>query len=350
MADPYFSEIKYRGGAANDFAEVAVDTGISVANIQVVIYHPNGNVRSTNNLGTLVGTISGKDVYVVSAGIHKNGAVALVQNGTVLSFVSFDKAVSTTKGPAAGTSSTQIGSTGNNSNASLVNDGTGTYSIQTPPDSGVIPCFLEGTRIQTENGLRRVETLEIGDRIKRFGAGYTTLKWAGSVQLSPRSGDTGHSPICIPKGALGQGMPERDLWVSSNHRILMTSPEYELYFSNSEVFIPAKHLLGWRGVSVDLSITKPVYHHLLFDKHEVIVAEGVATESFHPGDTVLEGMDEDTLFELLTLFPELAEEFNGYGKTARTCLRSYESDLALEINLAKGQNDTPIESATAVIR
>ncbi|MDG1431548.1 MAG: Hint domain-containing protein, partial [Paracoccaceae bacterium] len=301
--------------------------------IVVQVFNPNGSLRSTNSVVTLAGTISGKDVYVINTGIHKNGAVALVDNGSVLSFVSFDRAVTARPGTgaAAGMTSTQVGSTGNNTNASLVDDGTGSYSVQTPPDSGVIPCFLSGTRIATRVGQKLVENLKAGDEIVCSHGGYARLKWAGSVTMAITSRSSQHAPIRIPRGAMGHGLPKRDLIVSPNHRVLMSSPENELYFSEPEVLIAAKHLIGWQGIKVDTSVNQVTYHHLLFDQHQIIVSEGLFTESFHPGDAALSGMDRATIWELLTLFPELALEENGYGNTARPCLKSYETEIATKL-------------------
>lgn len=116
---PYLSEVKYLGAGSLDFVEVAVDAGTDVSNIQLVIYNPSGTVRTTNALGSLVGTEHGQDIYVVDAatsatfnGLHANGAAALVVDGTVVQFVSFNRAVTATNGPASGQTSTQIGTTG----------------------------------------------------------------------------------------------------------------------------------------------------------------------------------------------------------------------------------------------
>lgn len=327
MADPYISEVKYKGGAASDFVEVVVDEGADVSLIQVVVYNPNGTVKSTNSLGTLVDTIAGKDIYVISAGINKRGAVALADDGTVLAFVSFNKVVDADpgEGPAAGMSSTQIGTT--NGSQSLGSEDGSSYAAQTP-DAGVVPCFLRGTRIETDKGMKKVENLLAGDRIAKASGGYAELRWIGSVSIPIEGENEKHAPVHIRKHALGRGIPKRDLWVSPNHRVLLCSPDFELYFSDTEVLIPAKHLVGWMGIDIDTSIKLPEYHHLLFDEHQVILSEGLRTESFHPGDSVLEGMSEATLLELMTLFPELAQETNGYGETARPCLRSFETGVA----------------------
>lgn len=107
----YISEVKYLGGASVDFIEVAVTAGTDVSNIQVIVYNASGTVRSTNSLGTLVSTLDGKDVYVIDkttsatfTGLHKFGGVALVDNGTVDSFISFNDGspITATAGPANG--------------------------------------------------------------------------------------------------------------------------------------------------------------------------------------------------------------------------------------------------------
>ena len=96
MADPYLSEIKYLGAGTQDFVEIALDEGDDPSGITVVIYKSNGTVRSTNTLGSPETTEHGKDIYVLDettsstfSGLNKTYAVALVQDGTVLSFVSF---------------------------------------------------------------------------------------------------------------------------------------------------------------------------------------------------------------------------------------------------------------------
>lgn len=328
LADPYLSEIKYRGGPSEDFIEVAVDAGTSVAGLLVHVYNPNGTLRSVNSVSTYSGTIAGKDVYLIQTGIHKNGAVALSQDGTLLSFVSFDNVVTARPGtgPAAGQDSVQIGSTGNNQNASLATNGDGNYGVQTP-DAGVIPCFLRGTRIACHTGLKCVEDLEPGDLVRNHRGDWVPLRWVGAVEVSARGGAIDLVPVKIARGALGKDQPLRDMWVSPNHRILMTDPQYELYFDGSEVLIPAKHLVGWNGISFDQTVPRIVYYHLLFDEHQVILSEGLYSESLHPASAVLDGMQQTALDEVYHLFPHLKTTAEAYGSTARQCLKAYEAGV-----------------------
>ncbi len=93
-------------------------------------------------------------------------------------------------------------------------------------------------------------------------------------------------------------------------------------FDSSEVMVPAKHLVN--GSTVTQEAREFVtYYHLLFDSHEVIFANGAATESFHPpGHQGLGAVSDMARHELFTLFPpELRADPRIYGDTARPVLR-----------------------------
>ena len=100
----------------------------------------------------------------------------------------------------------------------------------------------------------------------------------------------------------------------------------ELLFGESEVLVAAKHLVDGIHVTQDAGGTV-TYIHMMFDEHEVVYAEGAATESFHPGDVGLTAISDPAREELFTLFPDLRTNANGYGQTARRCLKRHECDL-----------------------
>jgi hypothetical protein len=117
--------------------------------------------------------------------------------------------------------------------------------------------------------------------------------------------------------------------------VLNTNWDLDLLFDTSEVLIAAKHMVGQAGVSV-VSGGEVEYFHILFDNHQVILSNGVWTESFHPGDVGLSGFDEDARQEIFYLFPELMQEhgLTGYGGTVRTVLKAHEV-LLLEGSLTQ---------------
>lgn len=329
MADPYFSEIRFFGAASSDFIEIALDNGDDPALVEVVVYHPNGTIRSTNALDPLPdATIAGRDVYTVETGVHKNGAVALVVNGTVVQLLSFHASVTPSEGPASGMPSTQLGTNGNGESFETADQGS-SYFVQTNPNSGVIPCFLSGTCVDTPSGPRPVEDLKAGDLVTTFDGPAQKLIWTGTRRLhGVERNDPELRPIRLPAGCLGHNTPSRDVLVSPNHRIYVQDPVLDLLFFAPGVLIEARHLIGWNGISRDLTITDPHYVHLLFDDHQLLNSDGLISESLHPQKRGLQGFSAAARQDLLGLCPELGER-EACGQTRCLCLTGRESALAL---------------------
>merc|ERR1711916_245042 len=77
-------------------------------------------------------------------------------------------------------------------------------------------------------------------------------------------------PVLIRKGALGNGLPERDMIVSPNHRMLVASDKAAIYFEEREVLVAAKHLVDLPGVAF-VDVEDVTYIHFMFDQHEVVL-------------------------------------------------------------------------------
>ncbi|MEP1014385.1 MAG: Ig-like domain-containing protein [Paracoccaceae bacterium] len=196
-------------------------------------------------------------------------------------------------------------------------------------DGGVVPCFTPGTLIATPRGERRVEDLEVGDLVITRDNGMQEIRWTGAREMTPAElSATPHlRPVMIRRGALGGGLPERDMMVSPHHRVLLVSEKAELLFEEREVLVSAKHLIGMDGVEW-ANVHKTTYIHIMFDQHEVILSDGAWTESFQPGDMSLVGVGAEQRSEILELFPELetrvgVETFIA----ARRILKSHEAAL-----------------------
>lgn len=208
-------------------------------------------------------------------------------------------------------------------------DGNETGSTRFHEIEHVIPCFTPGTLIATPQGERRVEDLRPGDRVITRDNGIQVIRWAGRRDLSAAelAQAPNMQPILIRRGALGIGLPERDMLVSPNHRILIANEKTQLFFEEREVLVAAKHLTGMEGID-RVEVDEVSYVHFMFDRHEVILSDGAWTESFQPGDLTLAGMDDDQRDEILDLFPELAtrEGLGAFG-AARRSLKKYEARL-----------------------
>jgi len=193
----------------------------------------------------------------------------------------------------------------------------------------VIPCFTPGTLIATPKGERRVEDLKAGDRVITRDNGIQEIRWQGSRDMTSDelAGASHLQPVLICKGALGNGLPERDMMVSPNHRVLIANDKTALYFEDREVLVAAKHLTGLPGVDV-VETSSVTYIHFMFDQHEVVLSDGAWTESFQPGDLTLRGLDNAQRNELLELFPELkTEKGQAAYPAARRSLKKHEARL-----------------------
>ena len=191
----------------------------------------------------------------------------------------------------------------------------------------VIPCFTPGTQIATPKGTVSVENLREGDKVITRDNGIQEIRWVGQKTMSAAKLDASPNlqPILIREGALGDGLPERDMWVSPQHRMLLTSARAMFYFGEPEIFVPAKHLLSKPGINRAQG-GEVQYIHFMFDHHQVVLSDGTWTESFQPGDMSLAGLDSEARSELLEVFPELGRKGTLYP-AARQTLKSFEANL-----------------------
>lgn len=208
-------------------------------------------------------------------------------------------------------------------------DGNLTGKLEFSEIEEVVPCFTPGTAIATPRGERLVEELKVGDKIITRDNGIQEIRWLGRKALDyGQLARASHmKPVLIRQGSLGNGLPERDMLVSPNHRMLVANDRTALYFDEHEVLVSAKHLVNNKGVqNVDaLGVT---YIHFMFDQHEVVLANGTWTESFQPGDYTLAGIGNAQRGEIFDLFPELrtAEGLGEYTAARRT-LKRHEAAL-----------------------
>lgn len=193
----------------------------------------------------------------------------------------------------------------------------------------VVPCFTNGTMITTPSGMVPVEDLKVGDLVLTRDNGARPVRWIGkrtlsSVELAamPR-----FQPVTFKAGSMGDGLPLRDLTVSPQHRMLIQSADAELLFGEHEVLVAARNLAGRPGIET-AKLGQVTYIHLLFDEHEIVLSEGLWTESFQPGHKTLGDMDDAQRSEVLSLFPQLAGENPSTAyPAARITLRAKEVAL-----------------------
>ena len=187
-----------------------------------------------------------------------------------------------------------------------------------------IICFTPGTRILTPQGERAIETLKPGDMVITRDSGPQPIRWLGHSTVLGRGKC---APIAVNSTVLDGA--RRPLLVSPQHRLLFTGYKAELLFGESEVLVAAKHLVD--GIDVRIAERRLVtYFHLMLDRHEVIYAEGAATESFHANDMGVSAISDAAREEMFRTFPNLRSNLASYGDTARQCLRAHEARLLVE--------------------
>jgi VCBS repeat-containing protein len=143
------------------------------------------------------------------------------------------------------------------------------------PSQDNVPCYCRGTLIAAEQGNVPVERLAIGDEVMTASGALRPIKWIGTRSYSGRFivGSKDILPVCFKAGSLGEGLPQRDLWIS---------PHHAMYFENESggVLIEARDLLN--GVSIVQAeyVEKVEYFHIELETHDVIIAEGALSETF----------------------------------------------------------------------
>ncbi len=179
-------------------------------------------------------------------------------------------------------------------------------------------CFTAGTLIDTYHGPQRIEDLRIGDMVMTMDHGFQPIRWIGRRRVAAIGA---FAPVCFAAGAIGN---ERQLLVSPNHRMLVSGYRAELLFGELQVLVPARFLVD--GLRVYYRPGGFVeYVHVLFDEHEIVFAEGAASESFHPGQVALDTLEADVRREVLELMPDIAVAARA---VARPVLKAYEALVA----------------------
>ena len=179
--------------------------------------------------------------------------------------------------------------------------------LNTEPTPGAIPCLTAGTNVLTSKGAVLIEDITDGDRIGTIDGIFRPLLKSVSRKISARDMQRNPKlyPVRICAGALGCGLPQRDLLVSRQHRMLVSSPIVKRMFDTSEALISAIKLTDLPGIYIDTSVPSVEYFHLLFEDHEVIYAEGAPTESLLLGVEALKALPGEVLDELQAIFPDL---------------------------------------------
>ncbi|MDZ7905889.1 MAG: Hint domain-containing protein [Cypionkella sp.] len=195
--------------------------------------------------------------------------------------------------------------------------------------AGGVICFTPGTMIATETGARAIDDLQAGDRILTRDNGPQEILWRGHRRMTgARLHVMPHlRPIRFASGALGFGRPDRELLVSPQHRMLIKGQAALALFNTPEVLVAAQDLVNDRTIMADRTLREVTYVHLLLEHHNIVWANGLETESFHPSNTALDTVAEDQRAGLLEILPEIAQNPHAYGDYARRNISGAEAAI-----------------------
>jgi autotransporter passenger strand-loop-strand repeat protein len=137
----------------------------------------------------------------------------------------------------------------------------------------IFHCFCAGTRIATPSGEVAVEDLRAGDPVRLADGRMLPVRWLARQTVAARFADPIRAlPVRIAAGSLGEGLPRRDLSVSPGHALLLDG-----------VLVQAGALLGLPGIARQPTTADLFsYYHVELDEHALLLAEGVAAESYLP--------------------------------------------------------------------
>ena len=194
--------------------------------------------------------------------------------------------------------------------------------------NGGVICFTPGTRIQTPKGMIAIEHLREGDQVQTKDNGAQDVQWIGARRMSGARlfAMPELRPVRFLAGSLGS-VPDEELLVSPHHRILLQGDAARDLFNTPEVLIAAKDLVNGNSIRVDHNVREVTYVHLLLENHQVLWANGVETESFHPASAALATLNPEDRARLLAAHPELEHDPHTYGNFARRNLSASEAAI-----------------------
>lgn len=139
-------------------------------------------------------------------------------------------------------------------------------------------CFVTGTLIRTSRGDVAVEDLAIGDMAVTASGGLRPIIWIGHREMKAAGAvlPFHQQPVRVRAGAFGQGLPTRDLSLSPGHPILVGADAD----GQDGALVPVMCLINGTSV-LRQPATQVTYWHIELDAHDILLAEGLAAESYY---------------------------------------------------------------------
>ncbi len=160
--------------------------------------------------------------------------------------------------------------------------------------------FARGTMISLPGGSQRaIEALMPGQQVLTRDHGRQPVRWIGHARLRAVGA---FAPVVIAAGTLGNS---GDLILSQHHRVFLYQRNRLPGLSTSELLVQARHFVdGERAYLREGGYVD--YFSLVFDRHEIIYAEGVPSESLMVNDATVNRLPPELAAEVKAQFPGLS--------------------------------------------
>ncbi len=297
-------------GTPSAAASAAVVFAGGTSGVLLVDQPAQGSGGYNNAPANVISGFTDGDAILLSPYLSGSGTLGLAVSGDMVTLTQGGVAVQETNG---------AGSTASDGSYTLDIAGANNlaFSLAAVPGSNgelalTVACYCAGTLILTERGERPVEALAIGDGVVTASGRTRPIRWIGRRSYSGRllAGRAELWPVLIRAGALGGGLPRRDLRVSPAHAMLLDG-----------VLVPAGFLVNGGSIVRDRVGERVDYVHVELDDHDAILAEGAASETF---------VDDDSR-QMFQNAAEFAALYPGQRRApARYCAPRVESGYALE--------------------
>lgn len=167
---------------------------------------------------------------------------------------------------------------------------------------------LVGTAsLRTPCGPRRAENIRPGDLVVTRDDGLQAVRmvWSRTVTEAEIAADPSLAPVRLKPRAIGPLMPQRDLLLAGDHRILVPGHRLVDMPDESACLISARDIAEASDEAYfDKSRGDVTFYNIVFDAHQIFCADGLPVESFVPSKKNLSSMDAAAKCQIKSLFPD----------------------------------------------
>ena len=177
-----------------------------------------------------------------------------------------------------------------------------------PEFEGAFCAIARGTLIATDTGPVAVEDLLPGDRVCTHDNGPQTLQWIGSMAIAPHETNQteGMGNLArINADSFGLGRPMPDLVLGPRARLLRHDAALVSALGTTAALAPITAFIDGDTILKITPATPVRVFHLAFSSHQIICANGLEIESYHPGKMEEIRLNGDMQAQFIAMFPHI---------------------------------------------